>query len=116
MTTVLIQPTSASIQNVADQIVAKFHPLKIILFGSYGYGQPTADSDVDLLVLVDRDSVTVRDAAAISRAIAHPFPLDILVQSNSKWEEYLQEGAIFATLVSKEGQVLYEAGNSRLGG
>ena len=110
----LIQPTPASIQSVADQIAAKFHPLKIILFGSYAYGQPTPDSDVDLLVLFDRDSVTMRDAALISQAIAHPFAIDILVQGKSKWEEYLEEGAIFATQVSNRGRVLYEEGNARV--
>jgi predicted nucleotidyltransferase len=41
-----------AIHAVAEQIAAKFQPEKIILFGSYAYGQPKAESDVDLLVVM----------------------------------------------------------------
>ena len=37
------------IQAVTDDIVQEFAPLQVILFGSYAYGTPTEDSDVDLL-------------------------------------------------------------------
>jgi hypothetical protein len=40
-----------TIRSLADQIVALFHPQKIILFGSYAYGTPRPESDVDLLVI-----------------------------------------------------------------
>jgi len=36
-----------------DEITKKFKPAKIILFGSYGYGTPKKDSDVDILVIID---------------------------------------------------------------
>jgi predicted nucleotidyltransferase len=41
-----------AIHAVAEQIAARFQPEKIILFGSYAYGQPKAESDVDLLVVM----------------------------------------------------------------
>jgi predicted nucleotidyltransferase len=40
------------IQTTCDDIAREFHPLKIVLFGSYAYGQPTEDSDADLLVVM----------------------------------------------------------------
>ena len=40
------------IQTTCDDIVREFAPLQVILFGSYAYGTPTADSDVDLLVVM----------------------------------------------------------------
>ncbi len=44
--------TSAQIRRVSDEIVRRFRPERIILFGSYAYGTPTEDSDVDLLVVL----------------------------------------------------------------
>jgi predicted nucleotidyltransferase len=44
--------TLAGIQQVVRQIVDRFHPQQVILFGSHAYGQPTEDSDVDLLVML----------------------------------------------------------------
>src|SRR5437667_5056968 len=41
-----------SIKNFTDEIARRFRPQKIILFGSYAYGKPTEDSDVDLLVVM----------------------------------------------------------------
>lgn len=42
------------IQATCDDIVREFAPLQVILFGSYGYGVPIGDSDVDLLVVIRR--------------------------------------------------------------
>jgi len=47
MTTTLEQ-----IQEFARRLGEEFSPQRVILFGSYAYGQPTPDSDVDLLVIV----------------------------------------------------------------
>ena len=41
------------IQAIVDDIVREFTPLQVILSGSYAYGTPTEDSDVDLLVVMD---------------------------------------------------------------
>jgi predicted nucleotidyltransferase len=45
------------IQAFVDQVAQRFAPLRVILFGSHAYGNPTADSDVDLMVVMPhRDS------------------------------------------------------------
>ena len=41
-----------TIRKFVAEIVRQFHPEKVILFGSYAYGKPTYDSDVDLLVIM----------------------------------------------------------------
>ena len=41
-----------NIVELAERIAQQFHPERIILFGSYAYGRPTPDSDVDLLVVL----------------------------------------------------------------
>ncbi len=104
-----VERRAAAIQAVAHEIVEKFHPQKIILFGSYAYGIPTEDSDVDLLVLIEPPDSTLRTAARISAAIEHPFPLDILVWAPRQFEESVQRKGSFATEVASKGVVLYEA-------
>jgi uncharacterized protein len=112
---IVTRPTMESIQSVVQQIAERFRPRRVILFGSHAYGQPTDDSDVDLLVVLNDTPSAARSAAIISSEIDHPFPLDIVVFRAADWEEYLAEGAIFVRQVSEKGLVLYEESNSRVG-
>ena len=47
------KPTNkrTEIETIVKQVVDAYRPEKIILFGSYAYGQPNADSDLDLLII-----------------------------------------------------------------
>ena len=58
--------TKAQIQAVADKIAKEFQPEKIILFGSYAWGKPTEDSDVDLCIIKE-----VEDTRELSSRISH---------------------------------------------
>jgi len=100
------------IRSVTRQIVHQFHPQKVILFGSYASGQPTEDSDVDFLVLMDMDEPPLHVAAKIAAAIAHPFPLDIVVRTPTEFEAAIQRKGVFATEVVTNGITLYEAGDA----
>ena len=100
--------TLKRIQEIVGQIVAHFHPRKIILFGSYAYGTATVDSDVDLLVMMDTEEKPLHVAAQIAAAIDHPFLLDIIVFTPSDWNASLKRKGIFATEVMMKGIVLYE--------
>ncbi|MGE0682072.1 MAG: nucleotidyltransferase family protein [Candidatus Binatia bacterium] len=51
----------------------RFHPQKVILFGSYAYSQPTVDSDVDLLAVIDTEGPPLHVAAQIAAEIEHTF-------------------------------------------
>lgn len=102
------------IQQIVNQIVSRFHPQRVILFGSYALGNPTEDSDVDLLVVMETDEPLLHVAANIAAAIDHPFPLDIIVSTPSKIEASLSRQGVFASQVMMEGIVLYEARNTRV--
>jgi predicted nucleotidyltransferase len=103
-------PTSlGEIQRIAQQVAERFQPQKIILFGSYAYGEPTEDSDVDLLVVMETTEPALHVAARISAAVEHPFPLDILVRTPSELEAAFERKGIFAVEVATKGVVLYEA-------
>jgi predicted nucleotidyltransferase len=100
--------TSEMISGVVRQIVDSFHPQKIVLFGSYAYGQPTPDSDVDLLVVMETSEQPLYTAARIAASIDHPFPLDILVLEPHNVQAALARNGVFVTEVMKKGVVLYE--------
>ncbi len=73
--------SAADIQKMADIIVERFSPEKIILFGSHATGHPTEDSDVDLLVVKETDEDLLDVAADIAAAVWHvPAAKDIMVR------------------------------------
>src|SRR2546421_235131 len=104
-----LEITPEAINGVVRQIVEQFHPEKVILFGSYAYGVPDEESDVDLLVVMKADGSTLRTAARISASIDHPFPLDITVFEPAQFQASVDRGGVFATDVATNGIVLYEA-------
>src|SRR5438067_2753494 len=79
------------IRDFARRVAERFHPEKIILFGSYAYGTPHADSDVHILVVMPAYS-QLRQAVRIELACEPYFPLDIIVRTpeNMRWR--LEEG------------------------
>jgi predicted nucleotidyltransferase len=67
---------------IIDRLVRELRPEKIILFGSYAYGTPTPDSDVDLLIIMETDAPRKERHWAVSRLlIPRQFPVDILVKT-----------------------------------
>src|SRR5712691_6598063 len=67
------------IRRFARQVAERFHPEKIVLFGSYAYGTPHEDSDVDLLVVMPARN-EIDTAIRIQTALLPPFPLDLIVR------------------------------------
>ena len=61
------------IQQLSERIVREFHPERIILFGSYAYGIPTNDSDVDILVILPFDGKPIHKALEIIKKINRTF-------------------------------------------
>ncbi len=95
------------------QIAEQFHPEKIILFGSYAYGKPHKDSDVDILVVMPAGD-EINQAVRIRRKTNHPFPLDLIVRTPEDLRWRLEEGDWFMREVISKGSVLYEKTDGRL--
>jgi predicted nucleotidyltransferase len=103
-----------AIRHFARRIAERFQPEKIILFGSYAYGTPHAESDVDLLVVMPASDV-VNMAIRISLAFEWPFSLDLIVRTPRYMERELRDGDWFLREIVDKGIVLYEAKNSDVG-
>jgi predicted nucleotidyltransferase len=98
-----------AIQAVVNRIAEKFNPDKIILFGSYAYGDPKPWSDVDLLVVMDTSLTPNQQRRAISRALApKPFAMDIIIRSRRDLEERIPLGDWFLKEIVERGKLLYE--------
>jgi predicted nucleotidyltransferase len=95
------------------QVIAEeFHPARVILFGSYAYGEPTEDSDVDLLIIKDSEGSPTSEATRIRRALrplrhsARNLPLDIMVRTPEDLRRRLAQGAAFHEEIVSKGLVL----------
>lgn len=103
------------IRRFVRQVAEQFHPDKIILFGSYASGQPHADSDVDILVVMPARN-QLDQAVKIHQTILPPFPLDIIVRTPRNMQWRLEEGDSFLREVVSQGKVLYEKVDEGMGG
>jgi len=101
--------TDTLLREIVSKIVKHFHPDKIILFGSRAWGEPTRESDLDLLVVMNIDGSPIRKAADISR-IARPrlLPMDIIVRTPDEIEHRIKIGDPFIKKIVNRGKVLYE--------
>jgi predicted nucleotidyltransferase len=104
----------AAIRRFAHRIAERFDPDKIILFGSFAYGTPHEESDVDLLVVMPTyDEIT--QSIRIKLAFDREFPLDLIVRTPKRLRFWLAEGDSFLQEITTRGIVLYEKDNPRVG-
>lgn len=90
-------------------LVEQFAPQQVILFGSYAYGAPTPDSDVDLLIVKDIADAPVREATRIRRAwwplrlTGKSLPFDLLVESSAGHAKRRAEGGAYYEEITSKG-------------
>lgn len=94
---------------VVREIASRFSPERVILFGSRANGTATADSDADLLVVMDHEAHPALKAAEIRRTLRAPFGIDLIVRSKRKLEERMRLGDPFISEILSSGVTLYEA-------
>ena len=104
------------IRAAAERIGRDFRPHKIILFGSYTHGTPTADSDVDLLVIMPFKGQSVYKATEIALKADPHFPMDLLVRTPRDVRKRLAWNDFFIREIMEKGKVLYAADDRRVGG
>ena len=102
----------SQIKAFSQKIVEKFQPDRIILFGSYAYGQPNVDSDVDLLVILPFEGMPVKTAITIRQQIKSPFPLDLIARTPDQIQQRLDMGDFFIQDIISRGYILYEANHT----
>lgn len=107
---VLLTAQPPCLPEVVDRIARQFHPVRIILFGSWARGEAREDSDVDLLVVLPKVEHKRKAAIEIGNSLSNlPISKDIIVTT---LEEIAARGKIVGDILRpalEEGKVIYES-------
>jgi len=106
-------PMRNSLNSIVQRIADGYKPEKIILFGSYAYGQPRPDSDLDLLIVKQTDKRPIDrrvEVRMLLRALKIKVPVSPIVVTKAEIEKRLALGDPFAEEIITRGLVLYEQG------
>ena len=102
----------SEIEAIAERIGEEFRPERVILFGSHAYGAPSADSDIDLLVVMEHNGRGITQALEIVRRLKPKIPIDVVVRAPQEIRRRLAWNDFFLKEVVGHGEVLYESAHS----
>ena len=104
----MIPSVQSEIESITAQLIVKYKPEKIILFGSAARGNATPDSDLDFLIIKNDTPYRGRDRMIeVSRLIDRNLPADFLIYRPEEFKKRLAMGDPFLEMVVAEGKVLY---------
>ena len=104
--------TKTELNKILKRVIDAYQPEKIILFGSYAYGKPDSDSDLDLLIIKKTSDSFIDRWINIRQIVSDPkrsIPFDPIVLTPEEIEERLAMGDQFVEEIIKKGEVLYAA-------
>ena len=104
--------TKTALDKIIRQLVEAYRPEKIILFGSYAYGVPHEDSDLDLLIIKTTAQPFIDRLAQVRKILTDPkrsVPLEPFVLTPEELEARLSIGDQFNEEIITRGEVLYAA-------
>lgn len=93
---------------IRDLIVEELRPDAVIMFGSWVWGQPTADSDLDLCIITEHSNPREQRRQLRKKFFGRQFPaIDLLMYSSSQFEEKLANNDFFIKKIATEGKTIY---------
>lgn len=96
------------ISEIKEKIVKEINPEKIILFGSYAWGNPTDSSDVDLLIIQKSDEPRRQRQVDLRRKLwGSGVPMDLLVYTQEELDYRLELEDFFFEKIVNEGKIIY---------
>ncbi|MBI4652732.1 nucleotidyltransferase domain-containing protein [Candidatus Kuenenbacteria bacterium] len=96
------------IEKIVNQIKIAYKPEKIILFGSFAFGQPKENSDIDLVVIKKTEKKFGARLFEVAKMIKSKLGTDVLVYTPKEWEKGLKSQYYFFTEIKNKGKLLYE--------
>ena len=95
--------------------LAHLNPYQAVLFGSYAYGEVHEDSDIDLIVVLDKNeppknfderAANYSSVKKYFRALKNKIPMDLIVYTRSEWDNFLQADNSFTREIMEKGKFL----------
>ena len=97
------------LKNIVDKIINNFNPDKIIIFGSYAYGHPTVDSDMDIMIVMDTDEKPHKRAVSVRKVLKGiGIPKDIIVKTPEEFERFKDIVGTIVYPAAHKGRIIYE--------
>jgi len=106
------QEARKEITTILGKLIAEYIPQQVILFGSYAYGDPRPDSDIDLLIIKDTSERFIDRWVTVRRILSdaqRSFSLDTLILTPQEVANRLAVGDQFVAEILERGEVLYAA-------
>ena len=102
--------TPELLQAMTQKLVTELNPISVYLFGSHAWGKPTAESDVDLMVLLPETAEKTHEQYMRARKALRfaRVPLDIFVGSQAEFNRFRTVSVSLQHKIAKEGRLLYE--------
>jgi len=109
------------INKVKKEILKRLLPIdpeKIILFGSYAYGNPDEHSDIDLYIVTkdefmpenyEEKNIIYMQVSRRIRDLKENIPIDIVIHTKQMHQKFLELNSSFARKIIKDGEKLYES-------
>jgi len=103
--------TPEKIRHITDTIIRTYQPDKVIVFGSCARGEQREKSDLDILVISDREKELPWHRRGLETRLALPepdVPTDILFYTHEEVKKWKDVRLSFVSTVMREGKVVYE--------
>ncbi len=105
------QLATSLLDRIVQRLVSGFNPEQIFLFGSYAYGEPNEDSDLDLLVIISQSTQPryrrASEAYRYLRGIS--MPTDVIVMTREEVDKKINVRSSLVNRIIHEGIILYGA-------
>ena len=99
------------IDDVVRRIVERFHPKRIVLFGSQARGEAGPESDIDLFIEMESDLPPIDRMVEVAKLFdTRRWGLDVAVYTPAEVEAHRGRISNLLAYVEAEGKVLYERG------
>jgi uncharacterized protein len=99
--------------------LSKLDPYLVLLFGSFAYGIPDRDSDIDILVVTgdnflpnfeEHSQLFLKVSKAI-RPVKKQIAVDLIVHTLPMYQKFIEQNSLFASEITKKGRIIYERNN-----
>ena len=101
--------SNETIEEVKNRLVKTYNPIAIYLFGSYAWGTPTEDSDLDLLVIIRTSDDKSHRRSILGRRALWELDIskDIIVYTQDEFNARISDPTSLPYKIKNKGKVLY---------